>query len=73
MTRDEVKKRYELAMFKEYAEQLIDGIYDDFESRTCENCSFRFEKFCEKGIMIGSREEIELDFGCNKWKSKDAN
>ena len=51
--------------------EIIDEIYDDFESRTCGKC--RYE---HKITMSGSARSCTLleiaigkDFGCNKWKS----
>ena len=60
---------------------LIDKIYDDFESRTCENCTYFTPptKFlfaaCEKGVI--ENEELadnyeKTRFGCNKWAKAPA-
>lgn len=57
----------------------IDCIYDDFESRICDNCKyFTFENeiigTCQKGIydkqLCSSEDHLVSSFGCNKWKSK---
>ncbi len=65
-----------LGVLKEY----VNAVYDDFESRTCENCKYYIE-----GLQLfgGSRficmnEEVgdimydhfSKDFGCNKFKRK---
>jgi len=53
----------------------INEIYDDFESRICENCEHYFEngKQClnEESIAFTSQEAIYYDDGCNKFKRKD--
>lgn len=49
---------------------LIDKIYDDFESRTCESCEY-LEILCENEESIVFEMAINRkDFGCNKWKQK---
>ena len=52
---------------------LINKIYNDFESRTCENC--RYFKPSHKAYKYAACEEIGYvtvpnDFGCNKWEQK---
>lgn len=55
---------------------FIDKIYDDFESKTCENCkhfdshsSVCFEpKICEDN---SGYVRITKDFGCNKYEPKN--
>lgn len=55
--------------------QFINQVYDDFESRTCENCEFYKEenKQCtnEASIAYTSQEAIYFDDGCNKFEKKD--
>ncbi len=51
--------------------ECVNKIYDDFESRTCENCEyFTTPKFkysvCEK---IGN-VTVPHDFGCNRFEEK---
>ena len=43
MNREELKEEWCDDLLKDsiQIERLIDSIYDDFESRTCENCRFR--------------------------------
>jgi len=60
----------------------IDKIYDDFESRTCENCEWYKKRkgwqlfSCENPtILIMIDSEIpyyspKSDFGCNRWSAK---
>ncbi len=55
---------------------LIDAIYNDFESRTCENCEHYNVSFKVYGDCAISVREVTLndfrlvhkDFGCNKWQ-----
>ena len=51
------------------AEEIINLIYDEFESRTCENCFLydKKENLCinADSPMVG--EFIRKDFGCNEW------
>lgn len=64
----------------EYNESIIDEVFDDFESRVCENCKYFIwnDRYvtdygtCEKGIGITFRGDCEVnkDFGCNKFISK---
>jgi len=54
--------------------QTVDEIYDDFESRICENCEHWSEEkkqcFNEESIAFTSQEAIYCDDGCNKFKRK---
>ena len=69
-----------------YFQRLINKIYDDLNSRTCENCKY-FQKgwFCEKinaeiypdyeiwdnsGFHVNGYD-VEKDFGCNRFERKD--
>ena len=53
---------------------VVDEIYNDFESRTCESCSY-YGYICFKDRTILGCEKLILrvgkDFACNKWRSKD--
>ena len=78
MTRKEAYKLREQGFSNEH-NMLIDAIYDDFESRTCENCKhFIDEKgtklqFCNArtaGGIIGWNG-YGKDFGCNKFSCED--
>ena len=61
-------------------EELIDMIYDDFESRTCENCkhwSLDLEYghklgYCDKDIgnSLTIDNVTKHNFGCNRWEKK---
>ena len=81
MTREEAKEfEYSLDVDGYYykdVELIIDKIYDDFESRTCENCTYLYRPDltngiyrCENNVVTIEDGEIELDFGCNKWEAK---
>ena len=62
---------------------LIDKIYDEFESRTCENCKhfvpsevnyvlYPDQNYCMEDISMDSDfTMIEYNFGCNRWESND--
>ena len=50
------------------ARDIINTIYDDFDSRVCENCRYLKESKCKLGIY---HFEIDTDpniFGCNKFE-----
>jgi hypothetical protein len=59
---------------------IINTIYDNFESKTCENCEY-FLIYCgskqsgtcnnEDSIAYTSEESIYGDDGCNKWENRD--
>jgi len=61
----------------ETIDDLIDKIYDDFENRTCENCSYfslvNGWKNCELFIFeVGIDSDIdESKMSCNEWKEKN--
>ena len=78
MKREDYKEQYELS--RTNVDPLIDKIYDDVESRTCESCKYfikdKFnndENTCIKGcgnIAIGCDVVYcSSDFGCNNWES----
>jgi len=61
---------------------LIDKIFDDFESRTCENCKHWDEDdtgygyklgYCEKDVGNGFTIDnvTQHSFGCNRWEQKE--
>lgn len=75
-----VKSTYNEKMF--WKDKFIDAIYDDFESRTCENCKY-WEKddtgygcaeyrlgYCSKDVGNGFtiNNATKHNFGCNEWK-----
>lgn len=84
MTREEAKAEHDRHNSLQFVEscavmesdevlKLIDEIYDDFESRTCENCKHgEYEKnikgiYCSFVNYCGS-DYMEKDFGCNKFE-----
>lgn len=86
MTREEANdKVYDLTYQRETTEteiyELLDRIYNDFESMTCENCKYWTMNFhigagtCEKGIKqketIDTWYDTYIDFGCNKFSCKE--
>ncbi len=64
-------------LFK-HVELGIKIIYDDFESRTCENCKFYFIHMqYGQGMQCKNHDsdmhQVKItskDFGCNKWETK---
>ena len=48
----------------------IDKIYDDFESRTCENCKKDYMCSIQDAITKDAKNLTNIGFGCNKYKSK---
>ena len=82
MTREEAKAELtNLKKEEEYSlyyltHQLLDDIYDDFESRTCENCKFlnrdtgkSYSTCTELPLNMGA--DTITEFGCNWFKRKD--
>ncbi len=75
MDRDEAKKglwstRNINTLSKVECNSILDAVYDDFESRTCENCK-HYNNMCEYGITAPLFSEITYkDFGCNKFERK---
>ncbi len=73
LTREEAKESINTSYDEdEHYENMdaIDFIYDDFESRTCENCiCFKTPQykssFCDKINHV-----VPIDFGCNKFERK---
>lgn len=55
--------------------EVIDKIFDDFESRTCENCSMYTDGFGICTIAYDTFERSEdlnkSNFSCNNWEAKD--
>ena len=89
MTREEAKDLIEIEYdsLDNYCDSnhcsVIDQIYDDFESRTCENCKYvensgqTYSTAVQKcKLGIGDINEwgsvfCSKDFGCNKFERKD--
>jgi len=53
---------------------LIDKIYDNFESRTCDNCEFTWpvgdSYICNNVQAAIYRKQVKSTFGCNKFQPK---
>jgi hypothetical protein len=79
MTRDEAIKifRYEVdrqQKFSEFGysfENLLNEIYDHFESKTCESCKHFNNCVIDKEVEMWCNKAIDNNFGCNQWESKD--
>jgi hypothetical protein len=86
MTREDVKKigvttvpniGLEYIWYEIYIKK-IDEIFDDFESRICENCNGYDSGYCNKknsvetidGLGVIAFIEVSKDFGCNKFARK---
>ena len=76
MTREEALNKYankiktkeELVLYC----NIINDIYDDFASRTCESCSEYLDGWCDiLSQDVGKFSYFTKDFGCNKWEAKD--
>jgi len=66
MTREEAKKIYypingvNLSNKKD----LVDKIYDDFESRICKNCKLQYDKYCP---IAETNHAFKY---CSEWEKK---
>lgn len=54
----------------DFVRQLLNEVYDDFDSRTCDNCKWHTDieksyRYCDV-VGVGTSN----DFGCNKWEAK---
>ena len=64
--RDDKDKIHLLSLFS-----FIEDIYDDFESRTCENCKHQEGIGCEVYPSAWNWFSLnESEFSCNQWKAK---
>lgn len=80
MAREEVKSYiddYE-PVYPNAVKDIIDDIYDDFESRTCENCKYYFihmlkadEMQCKNHNSFTHQSAVIKSDGCNKHERKD--
>lgn len=81
MTREEAKDSLfrfierDMTMKNISFEIAIDAIYDDFESRICENCKYSSVIQGTDRLFCGCDEAEQLptvnkDFGCNKFERK---
>ena len=65
--------------FKMFIEGLVNEIFDDFKSRTCDNCKYgepvlsNTRVWCRGYTPFASINGLSLDkhFGCNKFEPKD--
>ena len=66
---DEAKEEYVLVgmVNNDVVDNAIANIYDDFESRTCENC--KFIEVCALCLLVVKDGEFS-DFGCSEFKRK---
>ena len=80
MTKKEAKKHYmkiKNSALDEIALNVIDDIYYDFKSRTCENCKYMQESTqlidykCSLGVKQDFDFGVKKDFGCNQFTRKD--
>ena len=55
---------------KAMIKQLINEIYDDFESRVCKNWFYYFEETCVCDESPLVTEIVDENYGCNKFKRK---
>lgn len=75
MTREEAKNKFlDGTGYDTDKEEMISAVYDDFESRTCENCSFVEMMDDGKEVsgcpFLGSHYPHN-GFGCNKWEKNN--
>jgi hypothetical protein len=97
MNREEALKKAELLPPADYwvsgttyidnVEDLVEDIYDDFESRTCGNCKhyqivmpqnnphdqFNYIDCCANEAGKNVVSYPPMDFGCIKWESRNDN
>ena len=73
MTREEAKKSlyYKLQFDTLNINDFIDIIYDDFESRTCENCKRCQDEVCVNSDSLLCADFVQPGFGCNKFERLD--
>jgi len=74
MNREEALETFWVSEAGAIGEAIVHEIYDDFESRTCENCKHwsKEKKQClnVESIAYTSQEAIYYDDGCNKFVRK---
>jgi len=78
MTREEAKDlfRIDIDSYGKVKSPIskVDKIYDDFESRTCENCKYNLngiECNCNESVVEWLDTDTFPDFGCNKFERKE--
>lgn len=59
-------------------DEVVQTIFNDFESRTCENCKHKHIPMVDKGSIYCYYYHspiydsiVETDFGCNKFERKE--
>lgn len=82
MTREDRKSKNAInypASVLTWLNEVTDSIYDDFESRTCENCKHysrhgdRYIEFFDCTVLDGIVAIVDRppkDFGCNKFERR---
>ena len=83
MTRKKAYERAQEANHTDDIYRIIDDIYDDFESRTCENCKYwkQENKAQKEGSTGMCKQYVDTDkyfsigivgknYGCNRFKMK---
>ena len=76
MTREKARDAIILAITADIKLALIDKIYDDFESRVCENCKYFTYcddgfHYCDNQLNVGFNGLITEDFGCNRFERRE--
>jgi len=73
LTREKVKNELSGEHASKYLLDFIDEIYDDFESRTCKNCSLwegKVKNHPNDRECSFLYRVTRYDFGCNRWEPK---
>lgn len=74
MNREEAKRFGWFISCRSEIYEHINKIYDDFESRTCENCIYYNDMNESSGLcenMALPELGVDKDFGCNKFSRKE--
>ena len=80
MTREEALNKLLGGLTIDGVINLIDDIYNDFESRTCESCKYHYSTGECSELFIDVIGEYDADtilmhtsddFSCNKWEKKN--
>ena len=71
MTREEaVKKVTDVYADGVSNRTVVNSIYDNFESRTCESCKWNNSNEYIRSCSLVGYTRYE-DFGCNRWEQKE--
>ena len=68
MTRESTKEMYSGMPI---AFQIIDKIYDNFESRTCINCKWNRDGVCVNDESPLCADFVSDDYGCVLWENNN--